>query len=264
MPATRSKACANCRRSKRRCSLDMPCYGCSQRGLECQYQGSRSQNLSNGRLRPLQPRYQDCKVTQAPDSATARRDLGRQQSISSGTTSIQDIDLAPGPAGDTVSATQHALDTKNDDPIDFSLTDFVSFPSPFSLLDLDFAADINSPTQTPATTSSQRQLSRRNRSLQQGSLTATLLSSRLNSFARMMADSERLPPFIYTPCALDRIEDCVSSSHQCLPEILSVCADLSQKFYATLPSDHGVVWQQIWEHLRQMRDEVTYALPIDP
>jgi hypothetical protein len=264
MPATRSKACANCRRNKRRCSLEIPCYGCFQRGLECQYRGSHSENLSNGRLRPIQPRYQDCKAAQTPVDAIARQGLSEQQSTSSGSPTIQDIDLARVSASDTVSASQHAPETRNDGAIDFSFSDLISLSSPFSLCDLDFLPDVDPRSQVPHITSSQRQLSRRNRTLQQGSLTATLLSSRLNDFARMMADRKRLPPFIHPPCALDRIEDCVPNSHQCLPEILSACADLSQAFYAALPSEHGFVWQRIWKHLRRMRDEVKRTLPRDP
>ena len=101
------------------------------------------------------------------------------------------------------------------------------------------------------------QLSQRARSLQQGSLTAKMILSRLTDYTRKMADGKQLPPFIFPPCFLSRDEQCPSDSpHQCLQEKLAICVNLTQMFYSRLPGSHSFVWQQICTHIRQMRMEV--------
>ncbi|KAF2795457.1 hypothetical protein K505DRAFT_239823 [Melanomma pulvis-pyrius CBS 109.77] len=99
-----------------------------------------------------------------------------------------------------------------------------------------------------------QQFSQRTRSLQQGSLTARMLFSRLTDYTRMMADGKHLPPFIHPPCSLGRDDECPPDSpHRCLPETLAICANLTQMFYSRMPGSNGFVWQQIYTHIRQMR-----------
>jgi hypothetical protein len=102
------------------------------------------------------------------------------------------------------------------------------------------------------------QLSQRARSLQQGSLTAKMILSRLTDYTRKMADGRQLPPFIYPPCSLGRHNGCPPDSpHLCLPEKLAICVNLTQMFYSRLPGSHSFVWQQICSHIRQMHAEVS-------
>lgn len=102
------------------------------------------------------------------------------------------------------------------------------------------------------------QLSQRTRSLQQGSLTAKMILSRLTDYTRKMAGGRDMPPFICPPCSFGGDGECPPDSpHQCLPERLAICVNLTQMFYSRLPGSHGFVWQQICTHLRQMRAEVS-------
>ncbi|KAJ5590493.1 hypothetical protein N7450_004465 [Penicillium hetheringtonii] len=112
--------------------------------------------------------------------------------------------------------------------------------------------------QAPATKSPGPQLVQRTRSLIQGSLTAKMLFSRLCDYTRMMADAKTLPPFIYPPCYLGPNDECTpETSHQCLPEALAVCANLSRMFYSRTRESPNFIWQRICTHLRQMKKEVS-------
>ncbi|KAJ5669062.1 hypothetical protein N7462_010132 [Penicillium macrosclerotiorum] len=124
------------------------------------------------------------------------------------------------------------------------------------------AVDLTTLTSMQSTTTGIKalgpQLSQRTRSLQQGSLTARMIFSRLAEYSRMMADPTTLPPFIHPPCCLSYdCDDCrPDSPHQCLPEALAVCANLTHMFYSRLPGSQVFVWKQIYAHLQQMRKEV--------
>lgn len=112
-------------------------------------------------------------------------------------------------------------------------------------------------TTLPTSEALKSQLSQRMRSLQQGSLTAKMVFSRLTEYTRMMADGKNLPPFIHPPCCLGQSDECpLGSPHQCLPETLAICANLTQMFYSSMPASSPFVWQQICTHLRQMKLEV--------
>lgn len=102
------------------------------------------------------------------------------------------------------------------------------------------------------------QLSQRARSLQQGSLTGKMLLGRLTDYTRMMADAKTLPPFIHPPCSLGHKDECPPDSpHECLPEALAVCANLTKMFYSRMSGSHSFIWQQICTHLRQLSEEVS-------
>lgn len=101
-------------------------------------------------------------------------------------------------------------------------------------------------------------LSTRERSLQQGSLTAKMLLSQLIDYTHRMADGKHLPPFIYPPCSLSQHDECPPDTpHTCLPETLAICRSLTQMFYSRTPGSSGYIWQQICTHLRQMHAEVS-------
>ena len=212
--------------------------------------------------------------TPMPD-VTVPSDFTRQPFDMSGSS---DLSLAADPA----SYTTHARDSISDYP------SFSHIPSSPRLPDLDFSlANPGSHDQilaevpcrigtfdtpglltTPNTMNCVSRtnalgphLSQRARSIQQGSLTAKLLFSRLTDFTRMMADGKLLPPFLHPPCSCGCGYECPPESpHMCLPESLAVCANLTRMFYSRMPGSHGFVWQQICAHLRQMRVEVRFWL----
>lgn len=102
------------------------------------------------------------------------------------------------------------------------------------------------------------QLSQRSRSLQQGSMTAKMIFSRMSEYGRMMADAKTLPPFIHPPCCLGSGDECSpNAAHTCLPGVLAVCSNLAQIFYSGKPESHDFVWTQIRTHIGQMRDKVS-------
>jgi hypothetical protein len=104
----------------------------------------------------------------------------------------------------------------------------------------------------------QPQLSQRTRSVQQGSLTAKMIFSKLANYTQMMGEGKTLPPFIHPPCCVGQSDECAPESpHRCLPEILAVCANLTNMVYARVPGSHKYVWQQICTHLRKLRAEVS-------
>lgn len=132
--------------------------------------------------------------------------------------------------------------------------------NPFSTNDGLTCNSPGSRDRAPATKSLEPQLVQRTRSLLQGSLTAKLLFSRLADYTRMMADSKTLPPFIYPPCYLGSNDECApDTSHQCLPEALAICANLSQMFYSRTRGSSNFIWQQICTHLREMKEQVSAA-----
>jgi hypothetical protein len=128
----------------------------------------------------------------------------------------------------------------------------------FTLPDSSSSCDsFVSATMPSHTTAIGPQLSQRARSLQQGSLTAKMILSRLTDYTRTMAKGRQMPPFIHPPCFSSDDECSSRSPHQCLPEKLAVCVNLTQMFYSQLPGSHSFVWQQIRTHVQQMRAEVS-------
>ncbi|KAJ5109441.1 hypothetical protein N7456_006116 [Penicillium angulare] len=130
------------------------------------------------------------------------------------------------------------------------------------LLNLDLPFDIPAfptphPTEsTPSIKTTGPQLAQRPRSLQQGSLTAKMVFSRMKDYSRMMADAKTLPPFIFPPCCLGPDDECPPNEpHRCLPEALAVCSNLTHMFYNRMPGSHNFVWKQICAHIREMREE---------
>lgn len=97
------------------------------------------------------------------------------------------------------------------------------------------------------------QLSRRQRSLQQGSLAAKMVFSRLSDYTRMLADSKELPPFIYPPCCAPQGNQCLPGSpHRCLPGTLEVCANLTRIFHNCEPESRGYAWHQVRLHIQHL------------
>lgn len=100
-------------------------------------------------------------------------------------------------------------------------------------------------------------LSIRERSFQQGSLTAKMILSQLFDYTRRMAEGKNLPPFIHPPCFLSQNDECPSEApHGCLPQSLAICRSLTQMFYSRTSESTSFIWRQIFIHLREMRAEV--------
>jgi hypothetical protein len=156
--------------------------------------------------------------------------------------------------------------TQTSDLPDYSeFMQFFNLPDAFDLpLANNNAAELTTSgswTLTPSTKVLSPQLSQRARSIQQGSLTGKMLLGRLTDYTRMMADPKTLPPFIHPPCSLDSNDECPPDSpHQCLPEALAICANLTKMFYSHMHASRNFVWKQICTHLRQMSEEVSCEL----
>ncbi|KAK1540624.1 hypothetical protein CPAR01_06613 [Colletotrichum paranaense] len=78
--------------------------------------------------------------------------------------------------------------------------------------------------------------------------TARVLLGQILSYPRMMIKGGRMPPFIFTPCAIDGSESiagcCGKELHQCLPEPLAICCNLVQSFYQRTPGSAAFVWRK--------------------
>lgn len=106
-------------------------------------------------------------------------------------------------------------------------------------------------------------LSIRERSFQQGSLTAKMLLSQLFDYTRRIAEGKNLPPFIHPPCYLSQNDECPSEApHSCLPQSLAICRNLTQMFYSRTSESTSFIWRQIYIHLREMRAEVSSLITI--
>ncbi|KAJ5134309.1 hypothetical protein N7526_005674 [Penicillium atrosanguineum] len=153
--------------------------------------------------------------------------------------------------------------TQTPDLPDYSeFMQFLSLPDSFDMSVVNESpVELRTPKSLNSMSSTQipgPQLSQRERSLQQGSLTGKLLLGRLTVYTRMMADPKTLPPFIHPPCSLDSNDECPPDlPHQCLPEALAVCANLTKMFYSNMQGSHSFAWKQICTHLRQMSEEVS-------
>ena len=258
MPVRRAKACVNCRRAKAGCSLSTPCSRCAKRHLECHYTSAlpRSGHQWTG-FRPLRPagassldKIQD---SLAPGSALIIPAVTGAASIG--------FNAPPGENNMAVAGPS----TQTPDLSDYSeFTQFFNLPDSFDMTVLtETPFELTTPESlnfVPSTEIFGPQLSQRARSLQQGSLTGKMLLGRLTNYTRMVADAKTLPPFIHPPCSLDSNDECPPDSpHQCLPEALAVCANLTKMFYSRLQGSRSFVWKQICTHLRQMSDEVSPA-----
>jgi hypothetical protein len=296
MPVRRTKACVNCRMAKARCSLSAPCSRCAKRHLGCQYAHTQGQLRESCRaegfrsIRPAVDRSLDADgadsiIAAAPATTSSSVQLSDQgfkkSSWTAATGNVQALELGGVPhehasnySGSILTITQaphnsHTLSHVLASPY------LVDALSPSWFLNIDFDSSIDSSCESYALNGSRLlatpnstdlastnglapQLSQRSRSIQQGSLTAKMIFSRLVEYTRMMADQKNLPPFIHPPCCQGQGDECPSNSpHQCLPELLAICSTLTQMFHSRVSGSHSFVWQQICTHLRQLKAEVS-------
>lgn len=277
---SRAKSCNRCRVAKTRCSMSAPCSRCTKRNLECYYVPVLPQRPNDRRpreLRPVQPiaiatsTFEGAKITDDAHGDQNRAVTAMQNSLSNITDKTALVDIAGPIMSETGSQASDMTIYSDFMPQLFDMHIASDVPLPGMALS-DKSGDVlaypyfidpwtPSLTSFPGLTMSLRpNLSPRERSINQGSLTAKLLFSQLVDYARMMADGKRLPPFIHPPCSLGHNYECpLDAPHHCLPETLAICTNLTQMFYARTPGSYSFVWQQISAHLHQMRAMVSSA-----
>jgi hypothetical protein len=296
MPVRRPKSCDSCRAAKARCSLTAPCSRCAKRSIECNYAPTQHRRkLDNfrsikpalcatsttevaGKLAPTATlTSHSCVGTILHDGAVATPSLTPTCSTAPWSTSASPGDVQQTFEWSTLydSSLEPLSPSKELDALG-KLYTFSSFPesvSPSWFLNNDTSmsnwphtmpspgilSSLEIPRSLPVP--SPTHLTRRERSLQQGLLTAKLIFSRLTDYTRMMGDGKRLPPFIHPPCSLSGSDECAPDErHQCLPKTLAICANLTQMFHSRTAGSHVFVWQQICTHVRQMWAEVSSEL----
>ena len=278
MPVRKLKSCVHCRKAKARCSLSNPCSRCATRRLECQYATAplrpERRAVAFRAIRPAAGKPGWEQVDQAVDSQHGASLWSESATLAPGEQS-EEKNGSPGYPGSMGEGVQTNLTGTEADSCSLLAADptfdtsLAFMPDPQNtlisphLLDLEFSnlfPGLMTPASldTPRTKSSSPQLSQRSRSLQEGSMTAKMIFSRVIDYSRLMAEAKSLPPFIHPPCCLGPGDECSPQSpHQCLPEPLAVCSNLCQMFYSRLPGSHDFIWKQICTHMRQMNGEVS-------
>jgi hypothetical protein len=186
-----------------------------------------------------------------------------------------DISATPALHHETASSSDKQEDSDNSSVSryfvdNFSTSDPISLPYSMPGFGLSTASSpmstsisFNSPdflitTIDPADTREKPLLSVRERSFQQGSLTAKMILSQLFDYTRRIAEGRNLPPFIHPPCFLSQNDECPPEApHSCLPQPLAICRNLTQMFYSRTSESTSFIWRQIFSHLREMRAEVS-------
>lgn len=269
MPISRKKACTRCRAAKARCSLTIPqCSRCVERGLRCEYDKHHS-----GASHPLST---SMDTTLVPAET---RHLNEE----------------PGFADSFLASTQGAtqqLGSLFDSPGDSSNLNWadidVATIRPESLLATSPALQIQKPGFVFASGSeagndqglevavargntwsnhlqgrnsglSAGPFSKRSTATAQEFFTTRMMLGQIESYPKMMIEGCALPPFIHSRCALDdhQIHECPQKrTHQCLPQILSICASLVHLFYTKTPASSDFVWKTIYSEQRRLHHEV--------
>lgn len=93
----------------------------------------------------------------------------------------------------------------------------------------------------------------RTRTNAQDSLTVNILFGQLTQYPKMLAESLKLPPFIFPPCVLSSGGQCPPDApHVCLPEVLAICTSLTQLFISQTPGSAGFVCRQIQAEIMRL------------
>lgn len=265
MRRPRTRACEQCRLAKTRCNLSAPCTRCDKRRLDCHYDTplqDRGHQVDQRTLRPLRPANVQVDI---PEQAHG---VSKTPGVDECPIKLKRPETAPvseDATHDAISEYNFMSNTTTRTPLDnnlpsASMKEPFDLPDSFEISDFDFDFDIPFPTSEAMFRPPEAQLEQRSRSFHQGALTAKMMFGKLGSYSRMMADAKRLPPFIWPPCWSSRPSRCPSDSpHRCLPETLAVCSNLIQMHSLRRDGSESFVWQQIYAHLKQLRDKV--ALP---
>lgn len=266
MPTKRTKSCENCRVSKTRCTLTNPCTRCSKRGTECCYSSSEPKPVEKMRFRCIRPaevappfialsvaetngaadveRPVDCDYTKHAPCMTTVSTLGKcsDEGVlewpwdlpeAENDSSVRDLELQPSSWSNLPSEVR----------IMFAPEVLKSIGI------LSHASSLKAPGLQPPC---------RPDSPQPTSLTRRMIQGRLAEYPRIIAECKQLPPFVHPPCWISGRTPCyLGRPHQCLPEILAVCANLCRMLYFPVRGSEGFVWQQIRVHVQQLRAEVS-------
>ncbi|KAL7920670.1 hypothetical protein ACQKWADRAFT_297589 [Trichoderma austrokoningii] len=201
--------------------------------------------------------------TKMPDLAIYQSDAFSPFDISATSTFSNGMISSPDRQrdSDNSSVSRYFVDTLLiSDPLSlsYSMPDFglstASSPMPASigLNSPDFLMTMTDSDDTPA----KPPLSMRERSFQQGSLTAKMILNQLFDYTRRIAEGRNLPPFIHPPCFLSQNDECPAEApHSCLPQPLAICRNLTQMFYSRTSESTSFIWRQIFSHLHEMRAE---------
>ncbi|KAL2201851.1 hypothetical protein CC79DRAFT_1402167 [Sarocladium strictum] len=215
--SSRTKSCGACRLAKSRCSLEQPCSRCVDRQLECRYITGAASTPTRNVYRQLEPARK--ALPESPAYAELPDSGGLRPA-----TLPQAGYLSP------------------------SSFDQTSSPS-------DAGRRVQHLRGAPPYVAATKVLSLRSRSDAQDKLTANILFSQLKVYPQMLAEGSKLPPFIFPPCFLSIEGQCPSdTTHICLPEILAICASLTQMFISRTPGSVDFVWKQIHAEVRRLRD----------
>lgn len=277
----RIKSCLHCRVAKAKCSLSDPCVRCVKRNLDCQYPSSQPNCNGTRRIRIIKPALRARTRNGVPNLASLNA-----TNLEAGINPLKLVARnTPAPArtenvdtstiqlrrslhsGHAAFSTHLSYEGTGCEDMEALLEEPLS-PSWFEGLDLTSASRISDeigrleaftqlamPHQSASTSikALESQLSQRTRSIQQGSLTAKMVFTRLSDYTRMLADGRELPPFIYPPCCFNESARCFPGSpHHCLPETLAVCANLTRIFQTCVPESRGYAWHQIRLHLHHL------------
>ncbi|KAH8129216.1 hypothetical protein LI328DRAFT_163322 [Trichoderma asperelloides] len=198
-----------------------------------------------------------------PDLAIYQGDAFSPFDVFAASTFPHRITPSPDKQGDSDSSSIsqyfiNPLSTPDPLSLPFSMSSFdlstASSPMPTSI---SFnSSDFLMTTMDSVDTPDKPPLSMRERSFQQGSLTAKMILSQLVDYTRRIAEGRNLPPFIHPPCFLSQNDECPPEApHSCLPKSLAICRNLTQMFYSRTSESGPFIWRQIYTHLREMRAE---------
>jgi hypothetical protein len=279
MPVSRKRSCAGCRGAKARCNLAVPrCSRCVDRGLLCEYADGGGGFRGVGAVPYSRPSVrreetlekQDEAVTSASTSFAIENLFGDDSLDVCQTTSplevaTWDTDTLTGPnsvAAFSTAQNDHALRLNNIIMDGFgpfqSFADAAALTS--GLLDIPGPTTVPSPVSLCNLSSPQMWTSHGSGTMRKRPSPSTaahapwlILVGQIESYPKMMMHGLSLPPFIHSRCSLEgegedgRPFTCQEKmSHQCLPEILGICAALVHLFHAKTEASGAFVWKIIY------------------
>ncbi|KAK3356624.1 hypothetical protein B0T25DRAFT_137351 [Lasiosphaeria hispida] len=257
MPISRKKACLPCRQSKARCSLELPCSRCSERGFSCAYEKSPAYRgpyptprAVASRLPPLQSDEGTTDHIAPPEAWNSflAEDLLDPPQLATGFTWTPDpwfdsLDTLPAPLDIAQSSTNQPPPKPREDVC----------LQPMHPSDEDSALFRMAPVGI---------LSPRKLANPEKFLTSKVLFGQVTSYPRAMIDGRGcLPPFIYPQCVLEgkSVDECRAmgnGNHSCLSEILAVCTSQLHMFFTRTTASSEYVWTTIYDYHRQLHQKI--------
>lgn len=271
MPISRKKACARCRAAKARCNLKLPhCSRCAERGLRCEYD-------KHGSATPY-PGSTDIDAIRIPagtPDSTQIPDFNDALDPGPGRASQQLVPLLHSP-GDLSTLNWADIDVANmradcllapNPPLQMDNSRFDVVSSSDSMDTCNQALEITTSRDNiwndhfRGSNSGLRTelITKRSITTAQELFTTRMMLGQVESYPKMLIEGLTLPPFIHSRCTLDeeRMYECSQKRmHQCLPQILSICASLVHLFYTKTPASTEFVWKTIYAEQTRLHREV--------